>query len=71
MKDHIQPSRWPTKKKYGKLTEYRYRLWGVDASGLCIEAIVAPYPEYGVLRCVTAFPKSATTRKAYFRRMNK
>ncbi len=59
------------KKKYGKLTEYRYRLWGVDASGLCIEAVVAPYPEYGVWRCVTAFPMSATTRKSYFRRMNK
>jgi hypothetical protein len=59
------------KVKYGKLTEYRYRLWGVDASGFCIEAIIAPYPEYGVWRCVTAFPMSASTRAAYFRRIRK
>jgi hypothetical protein len=59
------------KKKRGKSTEYRYRLWGTDASGLCIEAIVAPYPEYGLWRCVTAFPMSASTKKIYFRRIKK
>ncbi|MBN1841072.1 MAG: hypothetical protein JW883_02180 [Deltaproteobacteria bacterium] len=59
------------KKKRGKSTEYRYRLWGTDASGLCIEVIVAPYPEHGVWRCVTAFPMSTSTKKAYFRRIRK
>jgi hypothetical protein len=57
------------KKKRVKSNEYRYRLWGTDASGICIEAIVAPYPEYGVWRCVTAFPMSNTTRKAYLKRV--
>jgi len=57
------------KKKYGRIMECRFRLWGVDASGRCLEAIVAPYAEYGLWRCVTAFPMSNTTRKAYFRRI--
>ncbi|MCU0574261.1 MAG: YcfL family protein [Syntrophobacteraceae bacterium] len=57
------------KKKHGRAVEYRYRLWGTDASGQCIEAIVAPYPEHGLWRCVTAFPMSSTTRKAYMKRV--
>jgi len=57
------------KKKRGKSAEYRYRLWGTDASGTCIELIVAPYPQYGVWRCVTAFLMSNTTKKAYFKRV--
>jgi hypothetical protein len=61
----------PNKKKHGKLAELRYRLWGSDASGLCIEAIIAPFPEYGLWRCVTAFPMSGSTRKAYLRRIRK
>jgi hypothetical protein len=59
------------KKKRGKVAEYRYRLWGTDASGICIELIVAPYPQYGVWRCVTAFPMSNATQKAYFKRVKK
>ena len=59
------------KKKKGRLTEYRYRLWGTDASGLCIEAMVAPYPEYGLWRCVTAFPMSPSTPRSYLRRLKK
>ena len=59
------------KKKHTKSGEYRYRLWGTDASGTGIEVIVAPYPQYGVWRCVTAFPMSTTTRKAYFKRIKK
>jgi hypothetical protein len=59
------------KTKRGRAVEYRYRLWGTDASGLFIEAIVAPYPEYGVWRCVTAFPMSPSTKKAYMRRLKK
>ena len=59
------------KKKLEKSTKYRYRLWGTDASGLCIEAIVAPYPDYGLWRCVTAFPMSVSTKKAYFKRIKK
>ena len=55
----------------GKSAEYRYRLWGTDASGFCIEAIVAPYPDYGLWRCVTAFPMSDATKKAYFKRIKK
>jgi hypothetical protein len=51
--------------------EYRYRLWGTDASGLCIEVIIAPYPEYGIWRCVTAFPMPDTTKKNYYRRLKK
>lgn len=60
-----------TKKKKGRMTEYRYRLWGTDASGTFIEAIIAPFPEYGLWRCVTAFPMSAATQKAYLRRIKK
>jgi len=60
-----------SKKKRGQFLEYRYRLWGTDASGLCIEAIIAPYPEYGLWRCVTAFPMSPSTKKSYFRRLKK
>ena len=59
------------KKKRAKSTEYRYRLWGTDASGYCIEAIAAPYPKYGLWRCVTAFPMSDSTKKAYFKRIKK
>ena len=59
------------KKERGKSDEFRYRLWGTDASGTCIELIVAPYPEYGVWRCVTAFPMSNTTQKAYIKRIEK
>jgi hypothetical protein len=59
------------RKKRGKSTEYRYRLWGTDASGFCIEAIVAPYPDYGLWRCVAAFPMSDATMKAYFKRIKK
>jgi hypothetical protein len=46
------------KKKSGRFAEYRYRLWGTDASGLFIEAIIAPYPKHGLWRCVTSFPMS-------------
>ena len=59
------------KKKHGSAVEYRYRLWGADASGTCIEAIVAPYPDYGLWRCVTAFPMSTSTRKAYLKRIKR
>jgi hypothetical protein len=59
------------KRKRGRSTEYRYRLWGTDAAGLCIEAIIAPYPEYGVWRCVTAFPMTPSTQKAYLGRLKK
>jgi hypothetical protein len=59
------------KRKYAPRTEYRYRLWGVDASGHFIEAIIAPYSSYGVWRCVTAFPMSLSTQKAYLRRLKK
>jgi len=60
-----------TKKRGGRVTEYRYRLWGTDASGMHVEAIIAPYPEYGLWRCVTAFPMSPATQKAYLRRIKK
>ena len=59
------------KMKSGRLTEYRYRLWGTDSSGTFIEAIIAPYPQYGLWRCVTAFPMSPSTQKVYFRRIKK
>ena len=59
------------RKRRGKVTEYRYRLWGTDASGCCIEAVIAPFPEYGIWRCVTAFPMSLHTQKTYFRRIKK
>jgi hypothetical protein len=60
-----------TKKRRGRVTEYRYRLWGTDASGMYIEAIIAPYLEIGLWRCVTAFPMSPPTQKAYLRRIKK
>lgn len=59
------------KRKRGRSTEYRYRLWGTDASGVFIEAIVAPYPKYGLWRCVTAFPMSSSTRLSYLKRIRK
>jgi hypothetical protein len=61
------------KNKGGKggNSEYRYRLWGMDAAGFFIEAIIAPYPKYGIWRCVTAFPMSPNTRKAYQKRNKK
>ncbi len=59
------------KKNKGRMTEYRYRLWRTDTSGTFIEAIVAPYSEYGLWRCVTAFPMSPSTQKAYLRRIKK
>ena len=59
------------KKQRGNSSEYRYRLWGTDVSGFCIEAIVAPYPEYSIGRCVTAFPMSDSTKKAYLKRIKK
>jgi len=59
------------KKKNIKSGEYRYRLWGTDALGTGMEVVVAPYPQYGVWRCVTAFPMSNTTQKAYFKRIKK
>jgi uncharacterized DUF497 family protein len=59
------------KRKYGSVAEYRYRLWGTDASGNCIEAVIAPYPAYGAWRCVTAFPMSPSTRKAYLKRVKR
>jgi hypothetical protein len=55
----------------GRSTEHRYRLWGTDASGRCIEAIIALYPAYGIWRCVTAFPMSSSTQRAYYRRFKK
>jgi hypothetical protein len=60
-----------TIQKGGRFTEYRYRLWGTDASGVYIEAIIAPYPEYRLWRCVTAFPMSPSTQKTYLRRIKK
>ena len=59
------------KRQRGRSTEYRYRLWGTDASGIFIEAVIAPYPEYGLWRCVTAFPMSPSTQKAYLRRVKR
>jgi hypothetical protein len=59
------------KKKSGRSAEYRYRLWGTDASGVFIEAIIAPFPKFGVWRCVTAFPMSSPIQKAYLRRVKK
>lgn len=59
------------RKKGSKSQEYRYRLWGTDASGKFIEAVIAPYPEYEVWRCVTAFSMSVGTRKAYLKRIKR
>ena len=59
------------KKQHKRSMEYRYRLWGADAAGTCIEAIIAPYPDYGIWRCVTAFPMSVQTKKAYLKRIKK
>jgi hypothetical protein len=55
------------KKGEGRNPEYRYRLWGTDAAGFFIEAIIAPYPKYGIWRCVTAFPMSLKTKRVYLK----
>ena len=60
-----------SRRKGSRSREYRYRLWGTDASGIYIEAIIAPYPNHGLWRCVTAFPMSPSTQKAYLRRIKK
>ena len=59
------------KEKRGRILEYRYRLWGTDASGTFIEAIIAPCPGYGLWRCVTAFSMSPATQRAYLRKIKK
>lgn len=59
------------KPKKSGTTQYRYRLWGTDASGTAIEAVIAPYAQYGLWRCVTAYPMSPATQKVYFRRIKK
>ena len=59
------------KRKRRRSAEYRYRLWGTDVSGFCIEAIIAQYPQYGLWRCVTAFPMSDSTKTTYFKRIKK
>ena len=58
------PARWPSSSR-----EARYRLWGTDAAGTLLEVIVAPYPEYGVWRCVTAYQMSKAARRAYLGRI--
>ena len=60
-----------SKMKKGGRSEYRYRLWGTDASGTTIEAIIAPYPKYRVWRCVTAYLMTPATQKLYFRRIKR
>jgi hypothetical protein len=57
--------------KKRRTSEYRYRLWGTDASGTFIEAIIALYPKYGRWRCVTAYRMSRTAERAYLRRIKK
>ncbi|WP_176236849.1 hypothetical protein [Candidatus Hakubella thermalkaliphila] len=52
-------------------SEVRYRLWGTDAAGNFWEVIVAPYAEYGVWRCVTAYKMSTTARKSYLRKVRR
>jgi hypothetical protein len=59
------------KKGMGEIQENRYRLWGTDAADFFIEAVIAPYPGYGVWRCVTAFPMSSKTRRVYLKRIKK
>jgi hypothetical protein len=59
------------KRGMGRNLEYRYRLWGTDAAGFFIEAVIAPYPEFGIWRCVTAFPMSLKTKRAYLKRIKK
>ena len=60
-----------SKVKRSQRKEYRFRLWGTDASGTLIEAIIAPYPEYGLWRCVTAFPMPPAIQKLYLRKAKK
>lgn len=59
-------ARWP-----GRSQESRYRLWGTDASGRFLEVIVTAYPEFGVWRCVTAYPMSKAAKRAYLRRIKR
>lgn len=59
------------KLKKGGMSQYRYRLWGTDASGTYIEVIIALYANYGLWRCVTAYPMPVATRKVYLRRIKK
>jgi len=59
------------KVKRGRRKEDRFRLWGTDASGTLIEAIIAPYPRYGSWRCVTAFLMSPVIQRLYLRRIKK
>jgi uncharacterized DUF497 family protein len=60
-----------SKKKIGRRSEYRYRLWGTDAYCFCMEAIIAPFPEFRIWRCVTALSMTPSTQRIYFRRLKK
>ncbi len=66
----LYPLAVKNRRKGQKFGEYRYRIWGTDASGQYIEAIIAPYPDYGIWRCVTAFPMSDAV-KIYLKRIKK
>ena len=53
----------------GSAHEYRFRLWGCDAGGTFLEAVIAPFPDFKIWRCVTAYPMSSSTKKIYLRRV--
>ena len=51
--------------------EIRYRLWGTDAAGNYIEAIIAIFPRYGVWRCITACRMTQGSMKAYLKKVRR
>ena len=59
------------RKKRPRGKELRYRLWGTDAEGNFIEVIVAVFPQYGIWRCVTAYPMYQGTKKAYLKKVRR
>jgi len=59
------------RKKRPRGQELRHRLWGTDAEGNFIEVIVAVFPKYGIWRCVTAYPMSQGTKKAYLKKVRR
>ena len=51
--------------------ELRWLIWGTDSKGNFLEVVVAPRPQRGVWRCVTALPMRADKRRSYLNRIRK
>lgn len=49
--------------------ELRLLVWGTDSAGNFLEVVIAPKPERGIWRCVTALPLREDKRRSYLRKV--